>query len=233
MLVSTMIDKIIRMTNLPATDILGDKRAVIMDYISGVQQEWAERTGRFTKKAYTTTRASGGERAQGEYNLVRQPGATTGGLPYGLIAVRGVTWNNQMLEPAVWASEKIRKEIHDGAYYDDPKFYWVENNVLHLWPIPKTAKTLWVIYSAKPNDIESESEYIVIPETTTLFYGVCSLLYAQLKDTENHFAFKQLYEKRIREQTQPVVSQGAIAPYADIDNPNAALGSELGTFFGV
>lgn len=232
MLVSEMIDKVLRTTNSPNTDILGDKRAVVMDYISAIQQDWAERTCRFTKKASTTTRTTGGE-TQGRYNLVRQPRSVIGGLPYGLISVRGAVWNNKMLEPAEWNSEYIRRQQQDGLHYGDPKFYWVENNTMHLWPIPNTAKKLWAIYSSKPNDISAEGEYIVIPEHTTLLYGVSMLLYAQLKDTDRHFAYKQLYERRIKEQTVPVLTQGGWSPHVDVNQANAAIGGEFGTYFGV
>jgi hypothetical protein len=219
-----MIDKVLRATNAPDTDIMGDKRAVIMDYINAAQQEWAERTLRWTKKAYCTTRATGSDRSRMEYNLLENDNDNN--LPYGYISVRRITFDKKVIDLADADDYLARRTRNDGdADYGDPQLAFIENAVIHLWPIPDTAKELWILYSARPNDITAETDNIAIPETSTLLYGVLSMLFAHMKDNDRAFYWLQRFEKRLRQQTNvPHADSGAYSPFMNAHDAQTHVG---------
>ncbi len=220
MLVSTLRDKVLRMTNATEADVLGDKNAVVRDFISTVQQGWAEHTERFTKVGWCWTRATGGERAQSEYNLVRRPESTSGGLPYKYISVVGVMFDEEPLVPIDYKRWMVEKRNHSGdPYYFDPRSYWIFNNILHLWPIPDSVKKLRVLYVAIPNDIELDSENIAVPVVSTLLDGVAARLYNQLKDSDRRNYYQSLFDRAVstRRSKRPIESD-VWAPMAGISN---------------
>ena len=236
MLVSTMIDDVLAMTSLPDTEFMGDKRAVILKYISSTQRDWAKRTERFTKTAYCYTRATGGEDAQSKYSLAARPelAGSEYGLPYDYISVQFVLFDEDTpLEPVGVARYLALKQKNTGRpYYGDPKVYWIRNNVLYLWPVPNTVAKLRVFYSAYPKEISEETEYLVTPDTNTILHGVAAMLFNHLRDFERAVLHQRIYEASTRQygEKHPVES-GSWSPYASVDDPQAYVGGETGQIF--
>ena len=233
MLVSEMRNKVLRACNATDTDVLGDKESVIRDYISLIQQDWAMRTERFTKVAYIMTRASGGESAQQKYSLVMQPGRTRGGLPYQFISVLSAWWKQHPLSAVTHKRYLAELQRNSGSpRYDEPRMFWIENNVMHLWPIPNTAERLRCFYSAMPNTISSDDENIVVQDDMLVFAGVMALVYAQLKDQERAFYFTNLYREAIKKRRDKhVVETDQWTFMGTPDDPNAYIASSTGEYF--
>ena len=232
MLVSTMITKVLRATLSVDTDVLGDKNSVIRDMISEVQQDWAKVTQRFTKIAYCSTRATGGEEAQSAYELAELSGSR-GGLPYDYIAITGATWDGKILEPVGKKHYMARKHEKNGKPdYGDPKVYWIENDVLRLWPVPNSVKELRVYYPAVPNVIAADTESLVIRDTAAILNGVLARLFAVLKDEARTAYFQTLYDRNIKEERSRQAIEGDERMLsASVDMPGAFIGTETGAVF--
>lgn len=234
MLVSEMIDDVLLLTTLPDTDIMGDKRKVMLRYISSVQRDWAVRTQRFTKIARCYTRATGGEDAQSKYSLIARPGSTTGGLPYSLVSVLGVLFDQDTpLEPVGYKRYMAEKHRHGGtAYYNDPRMFWVHNGVLHLIPIPSTVALLRVLYAARPNVITAETENIVITDTDALLHGVSALMFSHIRDFERAAIHDHRYSALARERAaRGPIESGSWSPYQNVDQPQGYVGTATGDLF--
>ena len=231
MTVAEMRDMVLAATNAADTAVMGDKNTVVRNYISSVQQDWAKRTKLFTKSAHVTTRTSGGEDAQSKYQLTPMPGDTTGGLPYKPISVTAVSWDGVPLTVCTKLNYLSAKARNNGdALYDDPKMFWIENNVLHIWPCADTAKELRIFYSAYPKHLTDDTDDIAISDEIILLNGVMSLVYNQLKDSERAFYYKQIYDRAIKEQLGDMIIMDNWSPLASADGMSVTDGEFGGVF---
>lgn len=233
MLVSEMIDKVLRTTTMPDTDFIDNKREVIMDYISAVQQDWAERTGRFEKRAYTNTRVTGSEDADSRYNLIERPALGFAGLPYAYLSIRGVMWNGKPLERIQWSRYTGLKARNNGeAVFGDPTQYWESGHVLFLWPVPDSVQQLRVLYTARPKEISAETEYIAAENPNIILTGVMSKLYTLMKDTERAGFFYNEFRERCKHDAEyPTIATSDFTPYENSDSESGYVGRETGQYF--